>query len=628
MKFAYDIPDSFWSLFRSMNRELYMEALLKINEEYEYNNYYLSKEVCLQVLEDWNESQRIWLSPEEFESETDASQTPPNRILNWLIKTGWLKRIEDFSTLTTNIIIPDYAAVFLTAFEELVNPSTDDTEIYIQNVYATLFSFWHDKKMNLAMLKTALVNTKKLNKALQDMLHNMDHFFSRLLKQKSYEEVLAEHLEGYVEEIVEKKYHILKTNDNFYLYKNDIKRCLREMREDIPWMEQVQKKADKEKGEDVLSIINAIERGFDDIEHRISNMDKEHSKYIRATVTRMNYMLNGESDTRGLMIQLLKTIGDSKDSEEKIKKVGQSMNLSHFEVLSEKSLYKKRKRRDFASQVEEEKQQEELSREDVLRLNKIHTRYQQAEIEDFIEDYMHDDHMEVKDIDIRDEESFEKLILAYDYSTRRNSKYKVIERDDKLIDNGSYRYPALTFVKSGRLVYNKEFRTIDLHQEFLREYFKISGIELRENLHLGVFYIEGETLIGEKISRLSTIYLLILKLLYDEHMAEASSNTSVYTSLGEIHEKINDFHLMRTLPSITEMRRSIALLKKYQIIEPLDVLEELNEETRMMIYPCVNVVLLGDDIRRLIESFSKEEVDSEFDEDEAAISGIIEDMPE
>ena len=182
--------------------------------------------------------------------------------------------------------------------------------------------------------------------------------------------------------------------------------------------------------------------------------------------------------------------------------------------------------------------------------------------------------------------------------------------------------------KSGRLTYNKEFRTVDLHQEFLREYFKISGITLRENLHLGVFYIEGETVIGEKISRLSTIYLLILKLLYDEHMAEASSNTSVYTSLGEIHEKINDFHLMNTLPSITEMRRSIALLKRYQIIEPLDVLEELNEETRMMIYPCVNVVLLGDDIRRLIESFSKEGIDSEFSEDESAVFGTIEDMPE
>ncbi len=41
-----------------------------------------------------------------------------------------------------------------------------------------------------------------------------------------------------------------------------------------------------------------IERGFDDIEHRISNMDKEHSKYVRATVTRLNYLLSGESDTK------------------------------------------------------------------------------------------------------------------------------------------------------------------------------------------------------------------------------------------------------------------------------------------------------------------------------------------
>ena len=133
--------------------------------------------------------------------------------------------------------------------------------------------------------------------------------------------------------------------------------------------------------------------------------------------------------------------------EEIITETGKRMNLSLLEILSEKSLYKKRKRRDFASQVEEEQQQEELSREDVLRLNKIHTRFSQEEIEDFVESYMKDDHMEVKDIDITDEEAFEKLILAYDYSTRRNSKYKVIEREDELIDNGSYRYPALTFVR-------------------------------------------------------------------------------------------------------------------------------------------------------------------------------------
>lgn len=447
MKFAYDIPDFFWSLFRSVNRELYMEALLKINEEYQYNNYYLSREVCLQVLDDWNESRRIWLSPEEFETEKDLLQTPSKRILNWLIRTGWLKKLEDFSTLSTNIVIPDYAAVFLTAFEELVHPSMDETEVYIQNVYATLFSFKNDSNIRLGMLRTALVNTRKLNKALQDMLHNMDQFFDRLLKQHSYKELLSEHLEGYVEEVVNRKYHILKTNDNFYLYKTDIKKCLQEMREDISWMECAQAKAEREGQEDVLGMINAIERGFDDIEHRIANLDQEHSKYIRATVTRMNYMLEDNFDTKGLVVQLLKMLGDHPERDERIERIGQKMNLSDFEIISERSLYKKRKRKDFAANMESEEKTEELSREDVLRFNKIQTRYGQAEIEDFIESHMIDNHLAVEHLSVDNDEIFEKLILAYDYSTRRNSKYQVIKRDDPLIDNGHYRYPALTFVR-------------------------------------------------------------------------------------------------------------------------------------------------------------------------------------
>ena len=110
--------------------------------------------------------------------------------------------------MTTNIVIPDYAAVMIEAFEKLAEEPLDDTDLYIQNVYATLFSFKNDHRMNLTMLKTALVNTKKLNKALQDMLHNMDKFFERLLNKQSYDELLKEHLEGYVEEVVRRKYHI------------------------------------------------------------------------------------------------------------------------------------------------------------------------------------------------------------------------------------------------------------------------------------------------------------------------------------------------------------------------------------------------------------------------------------
>ena len=467
MQLRFEIPDKFWGLFRSVNREAYMEALLNINEEYQYSNYFLTREVCIQVLSDMYIKKHFQLKQEEDETEFDLLETPASRTLKWLLRTGWLKKLEDYNTLATNIVIPDYAAIFIDAFERLGSEDMEETEIYIQNVYATLFSFKNDSRVNLSMLRTALVNTRRLNKALQDMLHNMDKFFGRLLDQQSYHDLLKEHLEGYVEEIVRKKYHILKTSDNFYIYKTDIKKCLRDMRENEEWIGLVRErsKAMGDTKDDVVDLLDMIERGFDDIEHRISNMDKEHTKYVRATVTRLNYLLSGETDTKGLVVQLLNQMsaavteeqntqvenrGNGYSYEELLQLTGERMNMSLLEMLSEKSLYKRRKpREDFISQMAEDETIEDLNREDVLKLNRILQRYSKQEIEAFIEEHMKDDVMDVEKLKIADEESFEKLILAYDYSTRRNSKYIVLEEDTPQIENGCYKYPALKFVRRG-----------------------------------------------------------------------------------------------------------------------------------------------------------------------------------
>ena len=450
MQLRFEIPDSFWSLFRSVNREAYMEALLVINEEYQYSNYFLTKEVCVQVLGDMYAKKQLRLVREENETEFDMLETPSLRMLNWLIRTGWLKKIEDYHTLATNIVIPDYSAVFIDAFERLSSEDMEETEIYIQNVYATLFSFRNDPRVNLNMLRTALINTRRLNKALQDMLHNMDKFFERLLDQRFYGDLLKEHMDGYVEEIVRRKYHILKTSDNFYIYKMDIKKCLRDMRENEEWIETVRERsrAMGDTKEDVLELLDQIERGFDDIEHRIANMDKEHTKYVRATVTRLNYLLSGETDTKGLVVQLLNRMGDAADYEQIVQKTGAKMNLSLLEIVSEKSLYKRRKgRKDFISQMQPEETTEDLDKEDVLKLNRIQHRYSRRQIEDFIEENIQEGVMDALSLPMREEDEFEKLILAYDLSTRRNSKYMVLEEDVRMVEKNGYRYPALKFVK-------------------------------------------------------------------------------------------------------------------------------------------------------------------------------------
>ena len=178
--------------------------------------------------------------------------------------------------------------------------------------------------------------------------------------------------------------------------------------------------------------------------------------------------------------------------------------------------------------------------------------------------------------------------------------------------------------RQGRMVPVREYRVLSKHLEFIRAYFKVAGITLRENAHMGVIYIQGAQLWGEKLSRLATIYLLVLKLIYDEQMETVSSSSHIVTTVGALNGKAGEFRVLRGLPSPTEMRRTIALLKKYQIIEPLDVLEELNEETRLVIYPCIHTVLLGDDLRALLETFSEEDTIG----DETTIQNTVEDLSE
>ena len=146
-----EIPDLFWSLFRSKNRQIYINALLQINEEYQYSNYYLSREVCIQTLSDYFARQKVILEQDDTEDDFDMLEPLSTRILNWLLRTGWLRKVEDYGAMTVNIVVPDYAAVFVEAFARLLGEDEDETQVYIQNVYGILFAFQNDPRSNISL---------------------------------------------------------------------------------------------------------------------------------------------------------------------------------------------------------------------------------------------------------------------------------------------------------------------------------------------------------------------------------------------------------------------------------------------------------------------------------------------
>ena len=170
--------------------------------------------------------------------------------------------------------------------------------------------------------------------------------------------------------------------------------------------------------------------------------------------------------------------------------------------------------------------------------------------------------------------------------------------------------------KRGRMVLNKDFYFCENHMEFLTQYFEVAGIRLQKNMELGSIYIQGNATLGEKLPKLATIYLLLLKLLYDEKIASVSSSVNVVVTFAELNTKVGEFRLVKGLSSLSEVKRAFGILKKYQMVEVLDSLDELSEQTRILVYPCINLVLLQEDMVGLLQSFSQEEEEGELTDGE------------
>ena len=134
--------------------------------------------------------------------------------------------------------------------------------------------------------------------------------------------------------------------------------------------------------------------------------------------------------------------------------------------------------------------------------------------------------------------------------------------------------------RAGRMVINKEYYFCEKHMDFLQEYLEAAGISIHDNTQLGTIYIQGEPVMGERLPKLATIYLLLFKLLYDEQMAQASSSVNIVTTLGELTGKAGQFGLIRSLTSQAEMKRALNVLKRYQMIEVMDSMEELINSAR------------------------------------------------
>lgn len=214
-------------------------------------------------------------------------------------------------------------------------------------------------------------------------------------------------------------------------------------------------------------------------------------------------------------------------------------------------------------------------------------------------------------------------MLAYYNSLPDEERAKVTEVVKKLLGQ-TYIMERKYDRKTSRHMINEDYRVCERHIEFLKDYFQVADIDLFENRQYNIIYIKTPTLQGEKISPLSTYFILILKVIYEEQMNAISSSIHVYTTLGAINEKLQMFRLLKGRMPLTEMKKTLAFLKRYQLIEILDDITELDSENRFIINPIINLLFENKEIVEVIKQYQE----GEEEEDEQPIFGNDEDVLE
>jgi hypothetical protein len=149
----------------------------------------------------------------------------------------------------------------------------------------------------------------------------------------------------------------------------------------------------------------------------------------------------------------------------------------------------------------------------------------------------------------------------------------------------------------------KEYIYIRENRELFKQYFDLLGYQVRINEDQGVIALAGDYETGRlQLTKIESIELLILRLLYIERRKEISSSyEDVVVLMEEIREKYSLLKI-KAKPVMDKgmEKRMISLFRKYNIIKNLD--SDVNQaDTRILIYPSILMAVTVEDISELYE---------------------------
>ncbi|MCL6443563.1 MAG: DUF5716 family protein [Alicyclobacillus sp.] len=384
-------------------------------------------------------------------------------LIRRLIETGWLQALTDGSGLDETLIVPQYASILLDAFYSIVEPVQQRYNAFVYNVYSNLRTANDERdEFMFQGLQSAYENTVALRDNLRALLHNIHSYYQNLHQRQEIRELLADHFDSYQLSVAIAAYHPLKTFDSVYRFRPRILEILRtwltmpsiltqmatSLRQQHSDLDEVAARGD------IVQRIAFITDTFESLDDLLKEIDRRHTNYNRASVERIQYLLNTDRDIKGKLVQLLRALPKVQDdSETPLLEAMRNLPIYQVRYLDPQALYTAptRRKRGKPQPVLRHNTADDAAfraeaRELMERMNAL---YSQQRIAEFILKQMNRDGTVVSsDLTLQEFDDFLRVMVAVVRGDEPEMPYDIIWDEEKasVVVHG-YRIPLMTFVR-------------------------------------------------------------------------------------------------------------------------------------------------------------------------------------
>ncbi|WP_249168616.1 Wadjet anti-phage system protein JetA family protein [Alkaliphilus sp. B6464] len=597
MKLFEIIPDKFLSILASKDKEVYSDCLFILFNQYRGNTSFgIDREIVVHVFTDYFEELGEVDLFEDEDASIKSSRDEANFIIRKLKDCGWID-IETTTSYREIINLTDYTISILGTLEKIVKNESLEYQGYVYTIYSILFG--SENNQYNVILYQVFENTMKLMNGLKTLNSNIKKYIGKITEQKTSEEIMKHHFQDYAQDVIDKGYHRLKTSDNVSKFRPKILERLEEIKRDKDYLQRAsQQEVDIERAdnldvakEKIMGQLNEIIYVFENMDEIISEIDRKNTQYIRASLTRVKYLLNSSNDIEGQINEILKyTVEKIEENEvdlriDTLEEINSIFGFYPQRFIDHKSLY-------IATEGKKSFEPQKLNEDDTISEEERERR--------------------IKEIQEK------KKILS------RGNKMSIIERYNYLNSKQKDEFARITnkllytgFLTKKKEDNKKDYYFVENHKDIFINYFKISGWELEIDDAYGVIHLVNQYDQNRHHFKLyESIILLILRLLYYEKMQELSLAENVIVNMDDIHRKFLALKLRdKPIDKIT-LRSAISLFKKFNLIDLID--SDINlGDSRMIIYPTILLAVRVEDIRKVYEKLDTYRSGEVVDDEEA-----------